>query len=241
MYVHVCVVCPAPSKDTGYADLETKRTARALPAADTKSVISEAGSKSHDPFPIPREDGKLVNPLSEDGGSAGDGVQVKESPSPLSEVEEPSSTMEPPGTSRQPFPGTSRQPFPSATNPQEHLNPSHFHSVLPGVVKVQSHSDSEESCIPDSTTMLDDQTRRLHSRPSAGSTSDSAPFPPPLTATLEQPRSPTWGISQCLSHRHTPSVLPWPARSCQQRLSSSLPPSLTCLPPPPPPPPPPPH
>lgn len=120
-----------------------------VPPPDTKTFISEERSKAHDPFPIPREDGKNVYPFDDGYDDAPNTVKTPDIPD-LGRVkveaaspplhEEPTSTTGAAGNSPlQSGHGNSRR---------SQANVSGFRDNVPlGLV-----TSSSNECTPDSTT-----------------------------------------------------------------------------------------
>lgn len=123
-----------------------------VPPPNTKTYISEERSKAHDPFPIPREDGKNVYPFDDgyddvpntvktpDTPDLGR-VKVEEASPPLHE--EPSSTTGAQGP-------TGNSPLQSGRGKSCRLqaNVSGFHDNVP----LGHVTSSSNECTPDSTT-----------------------------------------------------------------------------------------
>lgn len=120
--------------------------------ADTKTFISEERSKAHDPFPIPREDGKNIYPFSDGYDDIPNTVntpptpdlrkvKMEENSPPLHE--EPSSTTEVPGPA-----GNSTVQSVHENSCHSQADTSGFHDNVPlGLV-----TSSSNECTPDSTT-----------------------------------------------------------------------------------------
>ena len=141
------------SKDEGNRWLASRK---ALPPCcglidDTKVVISEERSKAHDPFPIPREDGIMVNPLGDEcdpatGATKSPEVRVKvEKVNPPTTHEEPSSTTNLPGLARDSLSESVHERSPHL---QDQV--SSFHDITSPVFT----SSASSECIPDSTTTV---------------------------------------------------------------------------------------
>lgn len=143
------------SKDKGAQSLTARKALPAPSENETKTFISEEKSKAHDPFPIPREDGKPVNPLAEEPckgftpcfmPSPKVFVKTEQNSPPVGVMhEEPSSTTNPPGqlTTRGDSPSENR--FESAPTPAGSFRGNETSSS--GLV-----SSASSECLPDSTT-----------------------------------------------------------------------------------------
>ncbi|CAI8029661.1 Hypoxia-inducible factor 1-alpha [Geodia barretti] len=151
------------NKEKGIQSVGTRKALPAPPLdSKTEGFISEEKSKAHDPFPIPREDGMDVNPLSVDpsdkvsadslsfsssslsGRKPGTGAMKMEAESPphlppLPNTEEPSSTTGPPPSIR----GSSSDVSSGAEVGGRFHDPDHTPSSGGGM---------SNECVPDSTS-----------------------------------------------------------------------------------------
>ena len=142
------------SKEKGLRTLAYRKALQASHETKSKTFISEEKSKAHDPFPIPREDGKPVNPLAEEPCEGlfpcfmrSPEVSVKtEQPSPpvVATHEEPSSTTHPIGKLATRGDSPSENGFESAPTPAGSFRDE---SSSSGVI-----SSASSECLPDSTT-----------------------------------------------------------------------------------------
>ena len=158
------------SKETGYKSLKGRKALPPPPPATTDvdsktsdSFISEINSKAHDPFPIPREDGKPANPLDEQlvqdtniasstGGTEGishsppTAIKSEETSPPLSDEQPSSTTDRKPESTEIDAPSSDGQ-FGSSSGCHGDVVPSSSSGV------VLSRVSDDIDCVPDSTTV----------------------------------------------------------------------------------------
>ena len=142
------------SKELGEKTLNLRRA-----IANGDASLSEEGNRSHEPFPVPREDGKLVNPLEgQQGDPLSEKMAANEEPhstqlsSPVKKTKLDFPTIEPIHSVSMSHGGVSSPPrIHSTTSPASSFSATSVFDSNPNGSLPRSDSSSPEQCMPDST------------------------------------------------------------------------------------------